>query len=487
MSNIKKIIILIIALMAINMTFAGWPGVVIGGKNTGPNARIAYALTANIALRALTTNIALTANYTDWSNIGNKPALVSTDMEVSTANYALTASSAIEAGSASLLGGKAEGALAVSTANVALTANAVLWTGVSERPTGVSQFSNDSQYLTANGIINTALQALTANYAITANIMNAQGLLGAITVATDNAVLSITTAGNVGIGTSSPTATLHVAGFNVLFGATATTTGAFAYNGAGSNQYFGVYDATSSLTYGISRQLPSPLASSTLGGYYKGLGIGGSTNNTFNPIFGILTSTQSGHGTGHTAFTVYDTNKVLTYYNVLDNGSGNMGIGTTSPVANLQVSGNTAGTPILLVGNGTAPSALIVSNNGNVGIGTATPSATLEVNGTFVALVPINAQTVTSYTLAASDNSKLLTMDNASAITVTIPVNASVSIPVGFQCTIVRKGTGTVTLSKASGVTVISTSTALTFTATGSAATLIKVATDQWLAFGDLN
>ncbi len=53
----------------------------------------------------------------------------------------------------------------------------------------------------------------TANLALTSNIaisMNAQGLMGAISVATGNAVMSITTAGNVGIGTTSPAEKLQV-------------------------------------------------------------------------------------------------------------------------------------------------------------------------------------------------------------------------------------------------------------------------------------
>lgn len=60
----------------------------------------------------------------------------------------------------------------------------------------------------------------------------------------------------------------------------------------------------------------------------------------------------------------------------------------------------------------------------------------------------INAQTGTTYTLAATDNGKVLMFSNASAITVTVPS----SLPVGFACTIIQLGAGQVTLS-ASGVT----------------------------------
>jgi hypothetical protein len=60
----------------------------------------------------------------------------------------------------------------------------------------------------------------------------------------------------------------------------------------------------------------------------------------------------------------------------------------------------------------------------------------------------INPQTGTTYTLASTDNGKVVTCSNASAITVTVPS----SLPVGFACTIIQLGAGQVTLS-ASGVT----------------------------------
>jgi len=52
----------------------------------------------------------------------------------------------------------------------------------------------------------------TANYATTSSVMSAQGLMGAISVATANAVVSISSAGNVGIGTSNSTNKLQVNG-----------------------------------------------------------------------------------------------------------------------------------------------------------------------------------------------------------------------------------------------------------------------------------
>src|SRR5262245_37938289 len=56
-----------------------------------------------------------------------------------------------------------------------------------------------------------------------------------------------------------------------------------------------------------------------------------------------------------------------------------------------------------------------------------------------------NAQTGTTYTLAASDNGKIITLNNAAAITLTVPASSSL---VGsgslFSCMLVQLGAGQV-------------------------------------------
>ena len=58
-----------------------------------------------------------------------------------------------------------------------------------------------------------------------------------------------------------------------------------------------------------------------------------------------------------------------------------VGIGTTSPTAELHISGANADN-LLRVSSPSATNALFVSGSGNVGIGTTTPTTTLNVNGT---------------------------------------------------------------------------------------------------------
>jgi len=61
----------------------------------------------------------------------------------------------------------------------------------------------------------------------------------------------------------------------------------------------------------------------------------------------------------------------------------------------------------------------------------------------------IKAQTGTTYTFLESDNGKVLTFNNGSAVTVTIPT----ALPVGFNCTAIQLGAGQVGFTAASGLT----------------------------------
>lgn len=55
----------------------------------------------------------------------------------------------------------------------------------------------------------------------------------------------------------------------------------------------------------------------------------------------------------------------------------------------------------------------------------------------------INVQTGAAYTLLPSDNGKIITINNASATTVTVPTG----LPIGFSCRIIQLGTGVLTFT----------------------------------------
>jgi len=97
----------------------------------------------------------------------------------------------------------------------------------------------------------------------------------------------------------------------------------------------------------------------------------------------------------------------------------------------------------------------------------------------------INAQTGTTYTLVLTDQSKLITLTNASAIAVTIPTNASVAFPVWTQIDFSQDGAWKVTFSGA-GVTINSLSSLKSIGGQYVGATLVKTATDTWNLYWNL-
>ena len=99
----------------------------------------------------------------------------------------------------------------------------------------------------------------------------------------------------------------------------------------------------------------------------------------------------------------------------------------------------------------------------------------------------INAQTGTTYTPVLADAGKIVTLNNGSAITLTIPPNSNVAYPVGSSLTFINLGAGLTTFAQGSGVTIASsggTATAPSITAQHNSATCIKIATDTWQVIG---
>jgi len=99
--------------------------------------------------------------------------------------------------------------------------------------------------------------------------------------------------------------------------------------------------------------------------------------------------------------------------------------------------------------------------------------------------IPLNTQTGTTYTVAASDAGDLVTLTNSSAIAVTVPANATIPFAIGTQITIAQGGVGKVTVAGAVGVTVNAADGYLSLRTQWSTGTLIKVATNSWILIGD--
>lgn len=92
----------------------------------------------------------------------------------------------------------------------------------------------------------------------------------------------------------------------------------------------------------------------------------------------------------------------------------------------------------------------------------------------------INTQTGTSYTLLSTDQGKIVTLNNASAIAVTVPSG----LGAGFQCTIIQLGAGQATMT-GSGATVSNRSSVTKTAGQYAVVSLIAVAANVFILCGD--
>jgi hypothetical protein len=155
-------------------------------------------------------------------------------------------------------------------------------------------------------------------------------------------------------------------------------------------------------------------------------------------------------GAGTTAAAVGNTNSIVI-------GKGATGLGSNTTV--IGVAATTAAT---IYGSVTA-------------VGTMTADAyILSSSG-------ISAKTA-SYTLVAGDNGTVITMNVASANTLTVPA----SLAVGFNCTIIQLGAGQTTIT-ASGTTLNSVSSFLKISAQHGSASIISYVSNVFNVAGSLS
>lgn len=122
------------------------------------------------------------------------------------------------------------------------------------------------------------------------------------------------------------------------------------------------------------------------------------------------------------------------------------------------------------------------------GIANAIDDDTLPSTPILLAGVLANNQTGTTYTLVLADAGKVVELNNAAAVALKVPTNASVAFPIGTCVELWQQGAGQVTVSAVTtGTTTIrAPSSHVAIAARYGSATLRKRATDEWALEGDL-
>ncbi len=135
------------------------------------------------------------------------------------------------------------------------------------------------------------------------------------------------------------------------------------------------------------------------------------------------------------------------------------------------------GTPSTLSGYGITD-ALPLTGGNLTGSLTASGSAT-TLSGFNASMIN---ETGTTYTLSVADNGKIITVDNAADITITVPTG----LPDGFNCMIVQKGAGKAIFT-AGGTTINNRSGHTKTAGTYAIATIVHLGSNVFITSGDMS
>ena len=312
-----------------------------------------------------------------------------------------------------------------------------------------------------------------------------------------NAISGITTGTeNIAIGENAGNAVTHYAKDNVFIGTDVAGTsfaggnasrGTVIGNGAAKNASRNS-ESIVALGFRAATSISGRHQFNTLIGSYAFYLAGGTDSTTDCPIYNTLVGGRAGASMAGDHI-IYNT--LIGYkagYNYTDEESSNICIGNngvlgddnTIRIGNSGTGDDQQDTTFIAGIYNTTPSGgnsgtVIIDSDGQLGSTTAV-----------VGYSQFNAQTGTSYTLVLTDVNKIITFNNASAISATVPPNSSVAFPVGTQIGIIQKGVGTLTLVAGTGVTINSDSSKLDISNQYCSALLTYEGSDVWYLTGSL-
>ncbi|MFA5744851.1 MAG: immunoglobulin-like domain-containing protein [Candidatus Paceibacterota bacterium] len=188
--------------------------------------------------------------------------------------------------------------------------------------------------------------------------------LGSTYAGTDAGAGNMIISGNVGIGTTSPGAKLDVSGGDVWLSSIGdgTTTRLLAY--------------------------PTITASTAQSGLFQvGIRQLGSVNyGASTKYVQEGTSNSASLASSHIEFWTSQVDVTGGLERMRIDKSGNVGIGTTSPLTKLSIQGTAGANDLFNVASSTGTSAMYINSAGNVGIGTTNPARPFHIDGTTTAI-----------------------------------------------------------------------------------------------------
>lgn len=98
----------------------------------------------------------------------------------------------------------------------------------------------------------------------------------------------------------------------------------------------------------------------------------------------------------------------------------------------------------------------------------------------------LNAQVGLTYIPVLTDSGKMITMNNASPNSITIPANVSVSYPAGTQLNFMQKGVGATTIAITTDVLSVNPGLTLVLNSQYAVATALKLNSNTWVLYGNL-
>jgi hypothetical protein len=104
----------------------------------------------------------------------------------------------------------------------------------------------------------------------------------------------------------------------------------------------------------------------------------------------------------------------------------------------------------------------------------------------YIANIGTVIEKTSSFSLTSAYVGNTILLSTSSAIVLTVPANSDLALPVGYKVDLIEYGSGTTTFTPGSGVTINSKNSQMYIDSQFGKATLIKVGTNSWVAYGDI-